>query len=178
MLRGIRVFLLVIVSIIFYLGNVSFAQEVAPVQKDAKLMEKKAKKADCVCAKPAVDLIKKAYASVEEDEWKKAIAVCKGTITSINNLSKTCKCPEMAVYKKIAEAFLKYSLGGDHLDGADEPDCNLAKGLYGDSIKFLEEALPNTENEKIREYARAVLDYAKEEQAFVKDECQVQPQKS
>lgn len=177
MLTGIRIFLLLITILFFQAENISLAQEAAP-QKDAKLMEKKAKKVDCACAKPAADFIKKAYNSVEEDEWKKAIAACKGTITSINNLSKTCKCPEMAAYKKVAEAFLKYSLGGDHLDGADEPDCNLAKGLYGDSIRFIEESVGDVSDEKVKEYARAVLDYAKEEQAFVNDECQVQPQKS
>lgn len=158
-------------------GYISYAQEAAPPQdvqaEPAKQAEpvKKEAAAGCVCLEPATSAINKAYASVEEDEWTIAIKTCKDSITAIKELTKTCKCPEVAVYQSIAEAFLKYSEGGNHLDTVDEPDCPFALKLYSEAIKILSDALPKIKDEQIGAKAKDIKEYAEEEQEFVKDEC-------
>jgi len=126
---------------------------------------------ECACLKPGVDSIQKAYASLEEDEWPNAIKTCKDTIDAIKILSKTCKCPEVAVYQKVAEAYLKYAEGGNHLDGADEPNCTYALKLYDEAISSLKGALPKITNAQVKENANSIWEYAVEEQQFVQDEC-------
>lgn len=143
--------------------------EVAPVEAMAE-PEKKADPA-CACLKPAIDAVEKAYGSVEEDEWEKAIKTCKDSVTSIKTLSKTCKCPELPEYQKTAEAFQKYAEGGSHLDGAEEPNCPFALKLYSETIKSLGESASKISDAKVKEYAGNVKDYAEEEEEFVKSEC-------
>lgn len=178
---------LLLVSI-FLSVNLSFAQEakqepkqesqmtgeVTKVEKESTLQERKgAKKTDggCQCIKPAVEALERAYNSVEEDEWAKAIKTCKDSITAINTLAKTCKCPEVAQYQKVAEAFMKYAEGGNHLDGAEEPNCPYATKLYADTVGILKDTTDKIPNEKVKEYARSIKEYALEEQEFVNDEC-------
>ncbi len=165
-------------------GNISIAQEAKPVEiKPEPAMTEQAmteqgmaepeKKADsgCTCLKPATDAVEKSYGSVEEDEWEKAIKACKDSVVAIKNLAKTCKCPEVAEYQKIIEAFQKYAEGGSHLDGAEQPDCPFALGLYASTIKSLNESIAKISDEKIKEYATNIKEYAEEEEEFVKSEC-------
>ena len=143
------------------------------VEKDSNLQARKAQtKPACVCLQPAADLLNKAYGSIEEDEWTKAIKICKDSIVTIKNLEKTCKCSEISDYKKIIEAFLKYAEGGNHLDGAEDPNCPLALKLYADAIKMLDESIQKVSDEKIKSNAKNIKEYAVEEEQFVKDECQ------
>src|SRR3989338_3564856 len=112
-------------------------QEVKPEAMTDAMAEAK-KLPECPCLKPATEALGKAYISIEEDEWPKAIKTCKDSIQAIKNLGTTCKCPEVAEYQKIVEAFLGYAQGGDYLDGTEKPDCEKARKMYGDTISALE----------------------------------------
>lgn len=166
--------------VLFSSFNCAFAQTAAkpaPAASQAPVAEPKAEikaKVDdaCPCLKPGVDLIQKAYNSLEEDEWKDAEAAAKNAQTFIKNLTSTCKCPEIASYQKIADAYLKYAQGGNHLDGADQPNCPFALKLYSDAISNLKEAIPNITNAEVKTSATNIQDYADEELQFVKDECE------
>ena len=161
-------------------NNFSFA-ETAPPTKDTTVKKQivdppkeqtvEAKGGICDCLKGAVDSIQKAYVSLEEDEWPTAIKITKDTINTINTLSKTCTCPEIIAYQKVAEAYLKYTEGGNHLDGADEPDCPYATKLYSDAIVLLEIYGPKITNPAVKENAEDVKGYVKEEKEFVDEEC-------
>lgn len=178
--RTLILSLIVILTLFIFSNNSSFAQTQKPEQPpsqaapQADLQARGAgqKTTECICLKPAVDAIQKAYTSLEEDEWPGAIKICKDTIEAIKTLSKTCKCPDVAVYQKTAEAFLKYAEGGNHLDGADEPDCAYALKLYDEAINSLKDSLPKITNAQVKENAKSIWEYAQEEQQFVKDECQ------
>lgn len=147
-------------------------QAQAPTAVEPKA-EVKAKTEDaCPCLKPGIDLIQKAYNSLEEDEWKDAENASKNAQTFIMTLAATCKCPEVASYQKIADAYLKYAQGGNHLDGADQPDCPYALKLYTDAISNLKDAIPNITNSEVKTSATNIQDYADEELQFVKDECE------
>ena len=126
----------------------------------------------CDCLKGAIDAIQKAYVSLEEDEWPAAIKSTKDAITTINTVSKNCTCPETIAYGKLGEAYLKYAEGGNHLDGAEEPNCPVALKLYADAIKMLDESIQKVSDEKIKSNAKNIKEYAVEEEQFVKDECQ------
>jgi len=182
--------ILLVLLISFSVKNFSFA-ETAPVKKNVpsqpapsptikkqviqsdKPKEQTAEVKDglCDCLKGAIDAIHKAYASLEEDEWPTAIKTTKDSITTINTLSKTCICPETIAYQKIAEAYLKYAEGGNHLDGAEEPNCLYATKLYSDAIILLEAYIPKVTNTAVKENARDVQGYVKEEKEFVDEEC-------
>lgn len=125
----------------------------------------------CACHMPAVEAIQKSYVSLEEDEWPAAIKSCTNALTAITTLQKTCKCPEVNDYKNVAQAFLNYAKGGNHLDGEEDPNCELVTKLYTESIKLLEETLPKLKDEKLKENVQNIRDYSKEELEFVKDEC-------
>lgn len=125
----------------------------------------------CDCLKGAIDAIQNAYVRLEEDEWPTAIKATKDTINTINTLSKTCACPETVAYGKIAEAYLKYAEGGNHLDGAEKPDCQYAIMLYSDARTLLENYIPKITNVSVKENAQDVQGYVKEEEEFVNEEC-------
>lgn len=176
-------FLVLLVILMFLtLGGITssnvLAQEAAPpqaapaepVKKEAQ-EEPKAASSSCKCLEPATSAINKAYASVEEDEWNVAIKTCKNSVDAIKELAKTCKCPEVAIYQSIAEAFLKYSEGGNHLDTVDEPDCPYATKLYSEAIRALADVIPKIQDQGVKTKASDVKEYAEEEQEFVKDEC-------
>ena len=126
----------------------------------------------CACSKPAADALNKAYTALEEDEWTNAETTTKNAIASIKSLSQSCKCPELVNYQKIADAYLKYAQGGNHLDGADQPNCPYALKLYADAITLLKEAIPSLTNAEVKANATNIQDYADEELQFVKDECE------
>ncbi len=163
---------IIALSLIFGMSSQSFAQD-----KETKLMEKKNPKKQaveggaCACLKPGIDAIQKAYASLEEDEWPKAIGECKNTIASISALSKSCTCPEIAAYKAISDSFLKYAEGGNHLDSADDPDCPYALKTYSASIAGLKDSLEKITDKDVKTSVKNILEYAQEEELFVKDEC-------
>lgn len=145
----------------------------AYAESPAKVAEAPAAKPDaCTCAKPAADALNKAYTALEEDEWANAETTTKNAITSIKTLSQSCKCPELASYQKIADAYLKYAQGGNHLDGADQPNCPYALKLYSDAISLLKESIPAVTNAEVKANATNIQDYADEELQFVKDECE------
>ena len=158
----------------------SFA-ETAPPAKDTTVKKQvidpskeqavEAKGGICDCLKGAVDSIQKAYVSLEEDEWPAAIKTTKDAISTINTVAKTCACPETMAYQKIAEAYLKYAEGGNHLDGADEPDCPYATKLYSDAIILLDAYISQITNPAVQENAKDVEGYVKEEKEFVDEEC-------
>ena len=125
----------------------------------------------CDCLKGAIDSIQKAYASLEEDEWPTAIKITKDTISTISAISKTCACPETIAYEKIAEAYLKYAEGGNHLDGAEEPNCPYATKLYSDAITLLETYIPKITNPAVKGNSEDIKEYVKEEKEFVDEEC-------
>ena len=150
---------------------------VSAQNKESNLIERKNQKkqtaegSDCTCLKPATEAIQKAYASLEEDEWPKAITECKNAIIAINNLSKTCTCSEVNAYKIAANSFLKYAEGGNHLDGADEPDCPYALKTYDSSISGLKDVLEKITDKDVKTSVKNTLEYAREEELFIKDEC-------
>lgn len=159
----------------FLLGLSSFAQQPtpAPAAPEAQLQARTAKQTtECACAAPAIEALKKSYQSDEEDEWTVAIKIGKEAVSKINTLAKTCKCPEVQVYQKVADAFLKYAEAGNYLDSTEEPDCDFALKSYDKIISILEEAIPKITDATLKENAKNIQGYAKEEQAFVKDECQ------
>ena len=129
------------------------------------------RKSQCPCAKPALDSIDKAYVAVEEYEWPAAIKECTNSLTTVKNLKKTCKCPDVADYENIAQAFLNYAKGGDHLDGQEDPDCVYVKKLYTDAIKLLDDTIPKLKDSKMKSNAENIKGYCKEELDFVNDEC-------
>ncbi|MBI3590830.1 MAG: hypothetical protein HY094_05565 [Candidatus Melainabacteria bacterium] len=192
--------ILFIIGLISVITNssVSLAQDalkpkdtVKAVEKEPNLQEKKVPKApgatkaqevmkapevpkapECACAKPARDAVEKAYGSIEEDEWVKAIKACNDAGLTIKGITKTCTCPEVPIYQKVVEAFQKYAEGGNHLDGAEQPNCPYALKLYSDAIDVLSSSLDKIPDDKIKEKVKNVKEYAQEEQQFVKDECQ------
>ena len=158
-------------------NNFSFAQT-APVKKNVpaptpttKEQVAEVKDGLCGCLKGAIDAIQKSYVSLEEDEWPAAIKITKDTITIINTLSKTCACPETVAYQKVSEAYLKYAEGGNHLDGAEEPDCPFATMLYSDAITLLDTYIPKISNATVKANAEDIKGYVKEEKEFVDEEC-------
>lgn len=159
-----------------FLCAFSFAQTPTPVPTVGKEVELQAKTAlktsECACAAPLVEALKKTYQSDEEDEWTVAIKIGKDTVTKINALAKTCKCPEIQIYQKVAEAFLKYAEAGNYLDGTEEPDCDFALKSYDKIIALLEESILKIPDVTLKENAKSIQSYAREEHAFVKDECQ------
>ncbi|OGI20454.1 MAG: hypothetical protein A3B68_02930 [Candidatus Melainabacteria bacterium RIFCSPHIGHO2_02_FULL_34_12] len=175
--RRYLIVLTALISLIAFSNNLSIAQN-----KETNLEERKAMTGGggtsgvvdsaCACLEPGNKAILKAYGSLEEDEWPKAIVESKNAIETINNLAKTCKCPEVDTYKKVADSFLKYAQGGNHLDGADEPNCPFALKVYGEAISGLTEAIPKITNKDVKDNVKNILEYAQEEQQFVKDECQ------
>ena len=183
--------ILLALLISFSVKNVSFA-ETAPAKKavtpspaPAAVVKKQVTQTEtpkeqavevkksglCDCLKGAIDSIQKAYLSIEEDEWPTAIKTTKDAISAINTVSKTCACPETVAYEKIAEAYLKYAEGGNHLDGAEEPDCPYATKLYSDAITLLETYVPKITNPAVKENSEDVKGYVKEEKEFVDEEC-------
>lgn len=194
-------FILVVLISVLTANNISMAQDVAKpkpadspkavepkaVEKESNLQDRKVQKVpapeiqkapqaqkapECACAKPAKDALEKAYGSIEEDEWVKAIKACKDAGVTIKGIGKTCNCPEVTVYQKVVEAFQKYAEGGNHLDGAESPNCPYALKLYSDAIDILTTSLDQIPDDKIKEKVKNVKEYASEEQQFVKDECQ------
>ena len=178
---------LIIILIIFMVSgvcNYSYAQtapatmtnmtaQVAPAEKklDAVQQPTEAKSGLCACLKGAMDAIQKAYVSIEEDEWPTAIKSTKDAISTIGTVSKTCTCPETIAYQKVAEAYLKYAEGGNHLDGAEEPDCPYATKLYSDAITLLDAYIPKITNAAVKGNAEDIQSYVKEEKEFVDEEC-------
>ena len=165
----------------FLITNLSFA-ETAPAKKDpalapAAVVKKQVtqvaevKEGLCSCLKGAIDAIQKSYVSLQEDEWQMAIKTTKDAITTINTLSKNCACPETIAYQKIAEAYLKYAEGGNHLDGAEEPNCPFATKLYSDAITLLGDYIPKISNPAVKENAEDIKGYVQEEKEFVDEEC-------
>lgn len=126
----------------------------------------------CPCLQPAIDAIQKAYASLEEDEWKAAIKTATDAQTAIANLGMTCMCPDVAVYQNVASGFLNYAKGGNILDGEDEPNCMAALKLYEDAIKLLNDSISKIAEQDVKSNVGNIRDYCKEELDFVKDECQ------
>lgn len=159
---------------VFALSFSSVAQTPTPAAPEAQLQAKTVaqKTSECACAAPAIDALKKSYQSDEEDEWTVAIKIGKETVSKINILAKTCKCPEIQAYQKVADAFLKYAEAGNYLDSTEEPDCDFALKSYDKIISILEEVIPKIVDATLKENAKNIQSYAKEEQAFVKDECQ------
>ncbi len=127
----------------------------------------------CACFKEAeaINVIQKSYVSLQEDEWPAAIKTTKDAINTINTLWKNCACPETIAYQKIAEAYLKYAEGGDHLDGAGEPNCPFATKLYSDAITLLDNYIPKISNPAVKENAEDIKGYVQEEKEFVDEEC-------
>lgn len=148
---------------------------VGQIQIAPKEAKAEPKKATCPCLEPGVEPIQKAYLSLEEDEWPAAIKVCTDTQKAINDLAKTCKCPEVAVYQNIAKGYLNYAKGGNILDGDDSPDCKVALKLYDEAIKLLSDSIPKITNLPVKTNTQNIRDYCKEELDFVKDECQKSP---
>ncbi len=186
--KNLLVILLALIISLFA-NNFSFAQT-APAKKataPAAVIKKEVTKTEtttttkeqvievkdglCGCLKGAVDAIQKAYVSLEEDEWPAAIKATKDAINTINTLSKTCACPETVAYQKISEAYLKYAEGGNHLDGAEEPNCPFATKLYSDAITLLDAYIPKISNASVKENAEDIKGYVKEEKEFVDEEC-------
>ena len=183
--------ILLALLISFSVKNISFAgtipakKPVAPKPTPAAVVKKQVTQTEtskeqtaevkkgglCDCIKSAVDSIQKAYVSIEEVEWPTAIKTTKDAISAINTLSKTCACPETVAYGKIAEAYLKYAEGGNHLDGAEEPNCPYATKLYSDAIILLETYIPKITNPAVKENSEDVKGYVKEEKEFVDEEC-------
>ena len=172
--------ILLALLISFLVNDFSFA-ETAPPLKDTTVKKQvvdmskeqtvEAKGGICDCLKGAIDSIQKAYVSLEEDEWPAAIKTTKDAIGITSMLAKTCTCPETMAYQKIAEAYLKYAEGGNHLDGADEPDCPYATKLYSDAIILLDTYISQITNPAVQENAKDVEGYVKEEKEFVDEEC-------
>lgn len=178
--------LLISILISFLAYNVSFAQTqntgIMPATETVKPVQEVKKQESqppppvkdtsaCNCQKPVLDIIDKAYLSLEEDEWSNAIKVCTDAVNTVKNLAVTCTCLDVPLYKGIAQAFLNYAKGGDILDGEKEPDCTLANKLYTDAIKSLEESIPKIKDVKLKTNVESIRDYCKEELEFVKDEC-------
>ena len=164
----------------FSIQNISSAQTAPPkkgtavkkqVTESDKPKEQPAKGSLCDCLKGAGDVLAGAFQKLEEDEWNTAIKATKDAINNINTIAKTCACPEIIAYQKIAEAYLKYAEGGNHLDGAEEPDCPYATKLYSDAITLLEKYIPQITNPAIKENAQDIKGYLKEEKEFVDEEC-------
>ncbi len=168
---------IMIVLLMFFISsisNFSSAQTAPVVKKETQpsvTTQAGAKGGICDCLKGAMDAIQKAYVSLEEDEWTTAIKATKDAISTINTVSKTCTCPETIAYQKVAEAYLKYAEGGNHLDGAEEPDCPYATKLYSDAITLLEAYIPKITNSAVKENAEDISGYVKEEKEFVDEEC-------
>ena len=164
----------------FLTWNISLAQ-VAPPKKEAPVVKNQVAPTDtpkaveksnlCDCLKGAIDAIQKSYVSLEEDEWPAAIKTTKDAINTISTLAKTCACPETVAYQKLTEAYLKYAEGGNHLDGAEEPNCPYATKLYSDAIVLLDTYIPKITNATVKENAEDVKEYVKEEKEFVDEEC-------
>src|SRR3989338_8368754 len=167
----------------FSIQSISFAETAPAVKKPqaAPVIKKQVAQPEaaqgtatsgiCGCLKGAIDSIQKAYVSLEEDEWPAAIKATKDAIAAINTVSKDCACPETIAYQKIAEAYLKYAEGGNHLDGAEEPNCPYATKLYSDAITLLETYIPKITNLAVKENAEDIKGYVKEEKEFVDEEC-------
>lgn len=152
-------------------------KEQEAVQKEVEEKEEVSKKTlsreagDCTCVEPIEKALSKAYISLEEDEWPKAIKVCTDAVNKVKELEKTCKCPVIPVYKDVANAYLSYAKGGEILDGEEEIDCIKAVKLYDDAIKLFEKSVPMILNEKLKQEASLIADYCSEEKEFVEDEC-------
>ena len=166
--------------ICFSIQNISSAQT-APPKKDPavkkqviesdKPKEQPAKGGLCDCLKGAGDVLAGVFQKLEEEDWNTGIKAAKDAINTINTVAKTCACPEIIAYQKIAEAYLSYAEGGNHLDSAEEPDCPKATKLYSGAIGLFEKYVPQITNPAIRENAKDIEGYVKEEKEFVDEEC-------
>lgn len=156
--------------------NPCFAQEkksTSGVQQAQKPQaDLKTKTSECTCHKPGVDALQKAYASLEEDEWPSAIKACREAIAALATLSKTCKCPDVTVFQKIADAYLKYAEGGNHLDGVEDPNCPYALKLYDEVLSLLNDSIPKVISIDVKTSAKNIQEYAEEERQFVREECE------
>ncbi len=170
-MKSVKNLLVVLLALFisFSAWNISSAQT-APVKKDITVAAQ-VKGGLCDCLKGASNVLADSFQKLEEDEWNVAIKAIKGAINTINTIAKTCACPEIIAYQNIAEAYLKYAQGGNHLDGAEEPDCPYATKLYSDAITLLEKYIPQITNPAIKENAEDIKGYLKEEKEFVDQEC-------
>ncbi len=174
-MKSIKSILIVLIIFLVSSINYSSAQTAPAAMTDmaapAAASPPSAKSGVCDCLKGSIEAIQKAYVSLEEDEWPTAIKTTKDAIAVINTVSKNCTCPETLAYQKLAEAYLKYAEGGNHLDGAEEPDCPYATKLYSDAITLLETFIPKITNPSVKENAEDIKGYVKEEKEFVDEEC-------
>lgn len=163
-----------IVTIVFFASFIStLAQEKKEEVPQVDLKAKaQVKPTACACLEPGITLVQKAYTSLEEDEWPVAIKSSSDALNEINKISKTCKCPEVAIYQNIAKAYLNYAKAGDLLDGDDEPDCKIAKKLYQDAINWLDASITKVSSTDVSSNAKSIKEYANEELQFVMDECE------
>ncbi|MBI1858927.1 MAG: hypothetical protein HYR97_07450 [Candidatus Melainabacteria bacterium] len=187
-MRGILFVLLL--TLVFNLGSIcnSFAEEekkaediteVTEIKEasteettvEVKKDDTKTASVDCECEKPAIEVLSKAYISLEEDEWPAAIKACTDAETKITELEKTCKCPSIPIYKKVAKAYSNYAKGGNILDGEEDIDCLKATKLYEEAEKLFEESLSKILDEKLKKEASLISDFCVEENEFVKEEC-------
>ena len=174
---------LMVLTILLVFGNGILAEE--PKEKSAVLMEKKAKdgKADsqvpasCKCLETkdfsASGLLEKAYNSVQENEWDKAIDDCKKVAADLKNQEKKCLCGghQLTQYQKIVKSFQQYAEGGKDLDDSDKPNCEKVLKLYNDAISTIKDTIPQIGNLKVRKLAEEIQNYASEEKEFAEDEC-------
>lgn len=138
------------------------AASTTSADKDSKL---------CDCLGPAINSIQSAYTSLEENEWPVAINDTKKTIDLIMTLSMDCPCPELIAYQNVADAYLKYAEGGNHLDTADEPNCPYATKLYASAISILDQYIQKISDADVKTNAGNIKDYLEEEKDFIDDEC-------
>ena len=176
---------LMVLTILLVFGNGTLAGEPKEQAgtKDTVLMEKKAKggavdsqaPASCKCLETkdfsATGLLEKAYNSVQEDEWDKAIDVCKKVAGDLKDHEKKCKCQQLTDYQQIIQAFQKYAEGGRDLDNSDKPNCEKVLRLYNEAISTLKEAGGHLGIGKARKLAEEIQNYASEEKEFAEDEC-------
>ena len=175
----VRTLLVVLLGLSFY--SASFAQEPSPQLAQAEAAKAapeaavKAKKADegpCDCLSPVIKATQDTYNKLEEDEWPACIKAAKDTIALIKKTSEDCACPELIAYRNIAEAYLKYAEGGNHLDNDDETDCPYATKTYGEGIKQLKTYIPKVTDKAVQTNAGYIQEYMEEEKEFVDEECE------
>jgi len=133
---------LMVLTVLLIFGSALLAEEPKNVKDSATLMEKKAKggKADsqvqpgCGCLETkgfsASGLLEKAYNSVQEDEWDKAIDVCKKVQADLKEHEKKCKCQQLIDFQRIVKSFGDYAEAGRDLDNSDKPNCDKVLKLY------------------------------------------------
>lgn len=153
------------------------AKEVTKDTKEgAKEVIKDAKEAvkpsgPCDCAKPGIEAVQKSYDSLEEDDWTNAIKVCKDAQKNVEGLKKTCKCPELDSYGKVAVAYENYATATNELDNSEKIDCPKVIKLYEGAIKLLDEAVSKISDDTVKEQIGDIKEYSEEELEYAKDEC-------